>query len=365
MAFGLLGSIIPQVNKNEVLYTSEYNKLSIGKVSISNKNYNPSKVRLGITTDDINIEYLEYNRFVNYGETFETETLYLGQGQKLVVRSNIPNVNFLIYGKTISDTYNQVKSGLFNSILSTDNTKKTLYIGPENYNANVTLSICNLDSLPAKARIGIANSNLGSFDSSEYIEYDVEIGPNQTYTRTEIKLDEFQTLVCSSSEDSNLSFVCYGYLQLINGAGEFVIDSSNQNITFSTVNVTDLNATNTQANYQNVSRAVINQLNVTGIATVSNFNNTGIGTVNRLNVTGIATITNLNNTGIGTINVLRFTQSSGQIGTYILGFSTDNTFSQYSDQNVPTEAATRYYIDNSVAISTANSTIYTYFCSQS
>jgi hypothetical protein len=365
MSFGLLGSIIPQVNRNEVFYTSEDNKLSIGKVSVSNKNYNPSKVRLGITTDDINIEYLEYNRFVNYGETFETETLYLGHGQKLVVRSNVPNVNFLFYGKTTNDTVNSVKSGLLNSILSTNNTKKILYVGPENYNANVTLSICNLDSLPSKARIGIANSSINSFDSSEYIEYDVEIGPNQTYTRTEIKLDEFQTLVCSSSEDSNLSFVCYGYLQLINGAGEFVIDASNQNITFNTVNVTDLNVTNTQANYQNVFRGVINQLNVTGIATVNNFNNTGIGTVSRLNVTGIATVNNFNNTGIGTINVLKFTQVSGQIGTHILGFSTDNTFSQYSDQNIPTEAATRYYIDNSVAISSVNSKIYTYFFSQS
>ena len=356
MAFGLLGSIIPQINRNEVLYASLNNKLSIGKVSISNKNYNPSKIRIGITTDDINVEYLEYNRFVNYGETFETETLYLGHGQKIIARSNISNVNFLFYGEDKNDTFNPVKSGFFNSILSTNATKKVLYVGPQNYDAYVTLSVCNLNSLPSKIRIGISNADLNAFDSSEYIEYDIEIGPNQTYTRTEIKLNELQSLVCSSSENSNVNFICYGYLQLINDSGEFVIDASNQNITFSTINA---------------SRSVVSQLNVTGIATVNNFNNTGIGTANRfnvtglnvtgLNVTGIATVNNFNNTGIGTISILNFNQISGQIGTHIIGFSTDNTLSQNSNQRVPTEAATRYYIDNSTGISSSNSKIYTYF----
>lgn len=349
MAFGLLGSIIPQINRNEVLYTSLNNKLSIGKVSVSNKNYNPSKIRIGITTDNINVEYLEYNRFVNYGETFETGILYLGHGQKIITRSNIPNVNFLFYGEDKNDTFNSVKSGFFNSILSTNTTTKVLYVGPQNYNAYVTLSVCNLDSLPSKIRIGISNAGLNAFDSSEYIEYDVELGPNQTYTRSEIKLNESQSLVCSSSQNSNVNFVCHGYLQFINGSGEFVIDASNQNITFSTTNI---------------SRSVINQLNVTGIITTNNFNNTGIGTADRFNINQL-TVNNFNNTGIGTINVLKFNQMSGQIGTHIIGFSTDNMLSQSSSQRVPTEAATKHYIDNSAGISSSNSKIYAYFIGQS
>lgn len=71
----------------------------VGKVSISNKNYNPVKIRLGISTDNVNVEYLEYNKFINYGETFETQDIYVGNGQSLIVRSNNPNVNFLFMEK--------------------------------------------------------------------------------------------------------------------------------------------------------------------------------------------------------------------------------------------------------------------------
>jgi hypothetical protein len=212
MAYGLLGSIIPQINKNEILYQSPANTLTIGKVSVSSKNYNPVKIRLGISTDNVNIEYLEYNRFINYGESFETEEIYVGNSQRLFIRSTNLNVNFLFYGETFDETANPVKSGLLNSVSSSNNQKKELYSVPVNAVADVTLSVCNLDSQPAKARIGISNFNLNSFDSSEYLEYDVEIGPNQTYTRNNIKLNATQTLVCSSSEDSNINFVCHGRL---------------------------------------------------------------------------------------------------------------------------------------------------------
>jgi len=212
MAFGLLGSIIPQVNKNEIFYTASLTDLTIGKVSISSKNYNPVKVRLGITTDNLNIEYLIYNKFINYGETFETDDIHLGSGQKLVARSTDPNVNFLFYGQTRDESANPVKSGLLASVQSTNTQKKLLYTAPQDSNAVITLSVCNLDSQPGKARIGISSTGINSFNSSEYLEYDVEIGPNQTYTRTEIKLNAEQTLICSSNEDSNINFLCHGQL---------------------------------------------------------------------------------------------------------------------------------------------------------
>ena len=275
MSFGLLGSIIPQINRNEILYTSSSSNLAFGKVSISSKNYNPVKVRLGITEDDINIEYLVYNRFINYGETFETEQIHLGDGQKLVVRSTDPNVNFLFYGETIDESLNPVKSGMLNSLISTNVEKKLLYDTPSNSNVIVTLSICNLDSQPAKARIGISNGNLNDFDSSEYLEYDVEIGPNQTYTRTEIKLDQNQSLICSSSEDSNINFVCHGRL--------FYEETSSENL------------------------IVLGNARING--------NLGIGTTNareKLDVIGNALISgslNVSNTISGTISTISLNQS--------------------------------------------------------
>ena len=212
MDFGLLGSLESQVNRNQIFYTAASPNLTIGKVSISSRNYNPVKIRLGITVDDLNIDYLIYNKFINYGETFETDTIHLGDGQKLVARSTDPNVNFLFYGETIDESSNPVKSGLLSSVQSTNTQKKILYTAPQFSNAIVTLSVCNLDSQSGKARIGISTSGINAFNSSEYLEYDVEIGPNQTYTRTEIKLFGGQTLICSSSDESNINFVCHGRL---------------------------------------------------------------------------------------------------------------------------------------------------------
>ncbi len=366
MAFGLLGSIIPQINRNEILYTSVPSTLSIGKVSISSKNYNTAKVRIGITTDDINVEYLEYNRFLNYGETFETQNIHLGGTQKLVVRSDTTDVNFLFYGERINDSFNPVKSGMFNSILSTGTERKILYVCPLDYNATLTLSICNLDSLPVKARIGISDGNLNSFDSSEYLEYDVEIFPNQTYTRTDIKLQENQSLICSSNRNSLVSFVCHGSLQFINPSNEFVIDSSNQNVTFSAVNVTNFNVTNTSALYQNITGITTTpKLNVTGIATINYCNVTGISTTPKLNVTGIATVANINVTGIGTVNILNFSEIFGQSNVVITAFSSDVTLSQSSDSLIPTQSAIKQYVDNEIGITSTNSQIYSYFFSQS
>ena len=220
MAFGLLGSIIPQINRNEVVYTSPASTLTVGKVSVSSKNFNPVKVRVGITTDDLNVEYLSYNRFVNYGETFQTDSIHVGEGQKLVVRSDNPHTNFIFYGQTTDETALSQKSGLFNSVVSSDKNKKFLFTPPDEFRATVTLSVCNLNSLPAKARVGLGSTtDHGTFDSSEYLEYDVEIGPNQTYTRTGIKLSPPQTLVCSSSAGSTIDFVVHGQLEFT-GTGD-------------------------------------------------------------------------------------------------------------------------------------------------
>lgn len=224
MAFGLLSSIIPQVDKNIVLYNCPPNLLTYGKISISNKNYNPAKIRLGVflLPNSTNVDYFEYDRYINYGETFESELLYIGPNQRLVVRSTDPNVNFLFYGETVDESSNPVNSGVLNSIITTNSTKKLLYTVPTEAKSNLTLNICNLDSHPVKARIGLLQSNdISLFDSSRYLEYDVEIGPNQTYTRTEIKLDQNQSIICSSSENSRLNFICHGRINYgVSSGGE-------------------------------------------------------------------------------------------------------------------------------------------------
>lgn len=325
MAFGLLGSIIPQINRNEILYLSPVDTLTIGKVSISSKNYNPVKIRLGITSDDINVEYLEYNRIINYGETFQTDSIYLGNGQKLIVRSSDPDVNFLLYGETVDETGNFLKSGLLSSIVSTGTQKNTLYSVPSNFKVLLTLSICNLGSTPSKVRIALTESVV---DSSDYLEYDAEIYPNQTYTRTDIKLNENQKVICSSSENSNINFVCHG---------KFIYDEL----------VGDIN------------------LNVPGNAIING--TLGVGIVNareKLDVVGNALISgNLNVSGqiIGTLNNSTLNQSLINLnalpaidGSALSGIVATGSGVEIRDSGVPVgTASTLSFTDNiSVSFST-------------
>ena len=214
MAFGLLGSVIPQVNQNTTLYVGIQSHITKGKVSICNKNYNPARVRLGYE-DAGDIKYFEYNRLVNYGESLEVDTLYVSELTDLIVRSDQPGVNFVLYGETLTDTQNPVKSGIFNQLISSDTNNKLLYTAPVDSKATVTLTIVNLDSEPGDARIGISNSGLSDFDTTEYIEYNVRINANQTYTRSNLKLDEGQSIICASSNSSNLSFIAHGELSYI------------------------------------------------------------------------------------------------------------------------------------------------------
>ncbi len=62
------------------------------------------------------------------------------------------------------------------------------------------------------ATIGISNGTLETFDSTEYVEYNIRIEPGQTYTRTDIKIKEGQTIVGFSNRNSKISFVCHGQL---------------------------------------------------------------------------------------------------------------------------------------------------------
>ena len=83
MAFGFLNSIIPNADQNVTLYTSPANTLTQGKVSISSKVTNPVRIRLSIreaggqVTD---LKYLEYNKYINYADVFETGEINIGPG---------------------------------------------------------------------------------------------------------------------------------------------------------------------------------------------------------------------------------------------------------------------------------------------
>lgn len=207
MAFGLLSSSIPVINRDSSLYVSSSGELVEGKLSISHKNYNPVKIRVAISTDGVDQKYLHYNRIINYGETFETDTIYFGNGQSILIWANNPDTNFVLYGSTASDT---TGSGYLSSVQTAGKTELSLYEAPASYNATVTVVACNLNSVPATARLGITTGALSGFTTSQFIEYDADIEPGQTYVRKDLKLAAGQRLVCASSDYSYVNFVVYG-----------------------------------------------------------------------------------------------------------------------------------------------------------
>ena len=212
MAFGLLSSTIPSPGPVINLYTGPSNKLTVGKITIGSKNYDPSRIQIGYKDSGGEVRYFEYNRYIKYGEVIETENLFIGAGQELLVRSTEPDVNFLFYGQTTNDVINPVRSGVLQHTLSTGPVKQALFTAPSGSESEVTVSICNLGPDPATVKLGLANGNIASFDSTEYLDFGFQIGPGQTYTRPNIKLGEGQSLVGFSNFGSKVTFLCHGQL---------------------------------------------------------------------------------------------------------------------------------------------------------
>ena len=209
--FGLLNATIPSPGPVINLFTGPSNKLTVGKVTIGSKNYNPSRIQLGYRFGS-DVRYFEYNRYVKYGEVIETENIYLGEGQELVCRSTESDVNFLFYGQSVNDTVNPVKSGVLSHTVSTGATKQALFTAPAGSESKVTVSICNLGPDVATVKLGISEGGVSNFNSDEYLDYGFQIGPGQTYTRPDVKLGSGQSIIGFSNPGSQITFLCHGRL---------------------------------------------------------------------------------------------------------------------------------------------------------
>ena len=219
MAFGVLGSIIPQVSlqgppQKEILFVGIQSSLTVGKVSICNHSNDPARVQLGYYLDgDITPRYFEFNRTIRYGETYETKDIHVAEGQRLFVLSDQNKTSFIFNGESVTDTANPVRSGILTGLVSSDKFNKLLYQSPLDAKSDVTLSIVNLGTLSSKAKIGISSSGgVSGFSTSNYLEYDIDLAVDDTYVRPNIKLGRDQSIVCSSDFGSTLSFTVHGKL---------------------------------------------------------------------------------------------------------------------------------------------------------
>ena len=219
MAFGVLGSIIPQVSlqgppQKEILFVGIQSSLTVGKVSICNHSNDPARVQLGYYLEgDTTPNYFEFNRTIRYGETYETKDLHVAQGQKLFVLSDQNKTSFIFNGKSTIDVANNVRSGILTGLISSDKFSKLLYESPVDAKSEVTLSIVNLGTLSSRAKIGISSANaVSGFTTSCYLEYDIDLTVDDTYVRPNIQLGRGESIVCSSDFGSTLSFTIHGLL---------------------------------------------------------------------------------------------------------------------------------------------------------
>jgi len=209
--FGYLGSIIPSRDQKVVLHTADAGKLVEGKLTITHKNPFPTRVRVGVGSGNLASfdpsSYIIYDHIIDQGESYETASIFYSNNQNLVVESDKDNTSFIIQGQMLDDPTGQ--SGFVNSIKTTSlETDVVLYTVPTGEEATLNLFITNQSSDPANVRIGVSTENTNTLAPSEYIEYNLDINPRQTYQRTDIKVRGDQSVIVWT-DNANVAFAAY------------------------------------------------------------------------------------------------------------------------------------------------------------
>ena len=101
------------------------------------------------------------------------------------------------------------KSGFVNSLKTTSlEDDVVLYTVPTGEEANLNLFITNQSPSPAKIRLGISSENQTSLSPSDYIEYNLDVNPRQTYQRTDIKVRGDQSVIVWT-DNPGVAFAAY------------------------------------------------------------------------------------------------------------------------------------------------------------
>ena len=209
--FGYLSSIIPSKDQKVVLHTADAGKLVEGKLTITHKNPFPTRVRVGVSsgllTEFNSSSYIIYDHIIDEGESYETESIYYANEQNLVIESDKDNTSFIIHGQMLDDPTD--KSGFVNSLKTTSlEDDVVLYTVPSGEEANLNIFITNQSASPAKVRLGISAENETTLSSSEYIEYNLDVNPRQTYQRTDIKVRGDQSVIVWT-DNPGVAFAAY------------------------------------------------------------------------------------------------------------------------------------------------------------
>ena len=369
--FGYLGSLTPAKDTKQVLHVADAGDLVEGKLYVTHKNPYPVRVRVGVSDGDISAfntsSYFIYDWIIEEGKSYESDLIYYSNNQSLVVSSDSDNTAFIIQGQMTTDP---TPSGFVNS-LKTDpiNINQVLYTVPTGEEAIISVFVTNQGPTPARFRLGISSENAGStLTSDEYIEYNQDLIPRDTYQRTAIKVRGDQSVVVRS-DNPNICIACYAkfnYTSIstdLSLAGDLTIGkdaSIGQNLTVTgTLTQTDTASFNSDV-------TVGGDLDITG--TIQGLDSGQVQKYTLANDTGnfitggtVSAAAGLSTGGNLTIGSNKFTVDATTGDTVVAGALTlsagfssnldllNNKVINLAEPTALTDAATRRYVDSKIA----------------
>ena len=207
--FGYLASLVTPLKTRVALHTAEAGKVVEGKLVITHKDPYPVRVRIGVSTGgvlDFNPEnYILYDYEIGEGESYESDTIYYGNNQTLVVWSTCASTTFVLHGQIKTDPTDTgfVAAAMLNPV----KTNKTIYSVPTGEEALLSLFVANQSSSNARFRIAIVDSSVApTVTSDQYIEYNQDLLPRVSYQRKDIKVRGDQSIIAySDNPDVSIS----------------------------------------------------------------------------------------------------------------------------------------------------------------
>jgi len=207
--FGYLASLVTPLKTRVALHTADAGKVVEGKLVITHKDPYPVRVRIGVSTGgvlDFNPEnYILYDYEIGEGESYESDTIYYGNNQTLVVWSTCASTTFVLHGQIKTDPTDTgfVAAAMLNPV----KTNKTIYSVPTGEEALLSLFVANQSSSNARFRIAIVDSSVApTVSSDQYIEYNQDLLPRVSYQRKDIKVRGDQSIIAySDNPDVSIS----------------------------------------------------------------------------------------------------------------------------------------------------------------
>ena len=209
--FGYLASLVTPLKTRVALHTAEAGKVVEGKLVFTHKDPYPVRIRVGVSSGgltDFNPEnYILYDYEIGEGESYETDTIYYGNNQTLVVWSTCASTTVVLHGQIKADP---TPTGFVAAaLMSPAKQNKTLYTVPANEEALVSLFVANQSPSNARFRLAIVDSTQAPvINSDQYIEYNQDLAPRLSYQRRDIKVRGGQSIV-AYSDNPDLSVSVY------------------------------------------------------------------------------------------------------------------------------------------------------------